>query len=346
MEFGPDVDYPGGSRNPAPSSGGGGIIGAIAQTGAALYDSSQNRKLSRENTDKTLAANKAESELAYQRSMEMWNLQNQYNTPQAQMQRFIDAGLNPHLIYGQGNSGNSTSFPQYQPPNMQYEYKSGNFGEAFASFLPTLMAVGTWLQNMRLSEAQIKKTSFETDRVEQVVDYLTQANPESLKKLQGEVQVLGGQREIQTAQRDKIVQSLRDLESEFRVKYGDDLWKVYRSNFEKSLGAQAGAEDVSVGGKRAEEFLQAKQKTLQAMYETKLKGAQASWTEFDITNPQQVMLMVLNGVLGMAGGALKLPKANKAVPSQGASRARPTNRSEMHPARRVQKGHRFRPNKP
>ena len=30
-----------------------------------------------------------------------WNRTNEYNSPAAQMQRFKDAGLSPHLIYGQ-----------------------------------------------------------------------------------------------------------------------------------------------------------------------------------------------------------------------------------------------------
>lgn len=32
-----------------------------------------------------------------------WNMQNQYNTPAAQMARYKEAGLNPNLIYGQSN---------------------------------------------------------------------------------------------------------------------------------------------------------------------------------------------------------------------------------------------------
>lgn len=40
---------------------------------------------------------------------EMWNKNNQYNSPSAQMARFREAGLNPHLIYGQGTNGNSSS---------------------------------------------------------------------------------------------------------------------------------------------------------------------------------------------------------------------------------------------
>ncbi len=43
-----------------------------------------------------------------QDGLEFWNMQNQYNSPQAQMARFKEAGLNPNLIYGQGNSGNAS----------------------------------------------------------------------------------------------------------------------------------------------------------------------------------------------------------------------------------------------
>ena len=42
---------------------------------------------------------------------EMWEKNNEYNKPTMQMQRYKDAGLNPHLIYGQGNSGNSSMAP-------------------------------------------------------------------------------------------------------------------------------------------------------------------------------------------------------------------------------------------
>ena len=37
----------------------------------------------------------------------MWNMQNEYNKPINQMARFKEAGLNPNLIYGQGNAGNA-----------------------------------------------------------------------------------------------------------------------------------------------------------------------------------------------------------------------------------------------
>lgn len=59
--------------------------------------------------------NQQQSELEYQRNLELWHLQQEYNTPSAQMQRYLDAGLNPNLIYGTGSAsaGNAGSVPSY-----------------------------------------------------------------------------------------------------------------------------------------------------------------------------------------------------------------------------------------
>lgn len=42
-------------------------------------------------------------------SLADWTMQNEYNSPQAQMQRLKDAKLNPNLVYGQGAVANSSS---------------------------------------------------------------------------------------------------------------------------------------------------------------------------------------------------------------------------------------------
>lgn len=43
----------------------------------------------------------------------MWNKTNEYNSPQEQMKRWQEANLNPHLMYGQGNSGNAQAAPEF-----------------------------------------------------------------------------------------------------------------------------------------------------------------------------------------------------------------------------------------
>lgn len=40
----------------------------------------------------------------YNAQLQMWNRQNEYNSPAAQMQRLREAGLNPALVYGNGNA--------------------------------------------------------------------------------------------------------------------------------------------------------------------------------------------------------------------------------------------------
>lgn len=62
--------------------------------GVQGLQNAKNRKFARENRD-----------LARQWALDDYNMQNEYNSPANQMQRYKAAGLNPHLIYGQSNEG-------------------------------------------------------------------------------------------------------------------------------------------------------------------------------------------------------------------------------------------------
>lgn len=55
----------------------------------------------------------AKSKWEFDQNKEMWNLQNEYNSPAAQMQRLKEAGLSPALMYQQGNPGNSSNVPSF-----------------------------------------------------------------------------------------------------------------------------------------------------------------------------------------------------------------------------------------
>lgn len=70
-------------------------------------------------TWKDFAVQSALAEQANAHELEMWNLNNVYNSPSAQMQRLKDAGLNPMLAYGMVNSGNSSSIPGTHQPNVR-----------------------------------------------------------------------------------------------------------------------------------------------------------------------------------------------------------------------------------
>lgn len=93
-------------------------------------------------------------------AVDMWRMQNEYNTPQMQMQRFKDAGLNPHLIYGQGNSGNAgpVSTPELRAPQ---------FGDAISGALPAGLAAINSIYDLDIKAAQTDNLEAQNRVIEQ-----------------------------------------------------------------------------------------------------------------------------------------------------------------------------------
>ena len=309
------------------------IAAGIGAAGSLLDNASSNRT-ARRNTDRTIAANRAEAELAYQRSVQLWNMQNEYNSPQSQMERFKAAGLNPHLIYGQGSSGLAAQPPAYQPPNIQYKYEAPAYGSAISSILPTLMSVGSWMQDMRLSQANLDKTQVETqasivsqERARQLIRFLEERNPQLLQEGKNKLSLFPYQQSIMNLSRDTAEQKLFELEQEFRYKYGDELFDQHGSAFT--------SKKAPIGGLRKLQMLQEVAKTDITESKRRLAQAQASWSEFDITNPQQIMMAVLQGVMGLAGSTLRLSTHRGARAVTPPKRERPRG---LNP-RRMEKQH-------
>ena len=95
------------------------MLGSLIQGGLGYAAQKQANETNLRIARETNEANRQLAQYEWNRNLEMWNLQNQYNSPAAQMQRFKQAGLNPNLIYGQGNAGNATTLPRYSAPTMQ-----------------------------------------------------------------------------------------------------------------------------------------------------------------------------------------------------------------------------------
>lgn len=102
-------------------------------------------------------ANTRLADHAYSKDLEMWNLQNLYNQPKSQMQRYKEAGLNPNLIYGSGTSsaGNASASPKAQ------QVTSG----LRKTTMPKLDMLGLY-QNVRQTEANIKNTQSNTQHTD------------------------------------------------------------------------------------------------------------------------------------------------------------------------------------
>jgi len=65
----------------------------------------------------------AQQQYAQQRkdSLADWTMQNEYNSPQAQMQRFKSAGLNPNMVYGGGATTTAQPVRSSQAPTIHKE---------------------------------------------------------------------------------------------------------------------------------------------------------------------------------------------------------------------------------
>lgn len=115
---------PGAALGSAAISGGAGLIGSGLQY---LF----NKKLAQQQNEYNL---------------NMWKLQSEYNSPQAQMERFRLAGLNPNLIYGQGSNGNMSSAPEMVvPQSPQIDKQMQRIGDLFN------------IENLRILTANRKK---------------------------------------------------------------------------------------------------------------------------------------------------------------------------------------------
>lgn len=105
-------------------------------------------------------------------SLADWNRQNEYNSPKAQMQRLKEAGLNPHLVYGNGATATSSTQPR------QSDLKSVSATAANAT-APTGF--------MGIYDAQIKEA--QTNNLQQQLEIMKQEV--SLKAAQTAATLLG-----------------------------------------------------------------------------------------------------------------------------------------------------------
>jgi hypothetical protein len=96
-----------------------------------------------------------------------WNRQNQYNSPAAQMQRFKDAGLSPHLIYGQTNTAPPVRSSSVDTPKAQAPQIDPN-----AANVPFLaLQLQAQEQNIKNMQAQEKLISAQTIKAKSETDW-------------------------------------------------------------------------------------------------------------------------------------------------------------------------------
>lgn len=107
------------------------LLGLAATAASTASSANQNKK----NIQFQRETNRAEQDWSYRMYLQQrfdnlmdWNRQNRYNSPEQQMQRLKEAGLNPHLVYGNGATAtagavnsSSASNPRLSAPRSEFD---------------------------------------------------------------------------------------------------------------------------------------------------------------------------------------------------------------------------------
>lgn len=130
-----------------------GIAGIIANKRAQTRQNRANREL---------------TELQNQQNVDLWNKQNEYNSPKAQMERYKEAGLNPYLA--QTNPGLAGSPPTMEAPQQSYKSYVDEGLQAGMNFASTLMSMKAQVEGIRKVQAEAdlvkKRTEVENEKLQ------------------------------------------------------------------------------------------------------------------------------------------------------------------------------------
>lgn len=153
-------------------------VGAAIAAGASLVgnivgNKQQNSNIDkqidfqREENEKARAFNKAMAEQANQWSIDQWNRENQYNSPEAMRQRLRDAGVNADLFYGGNAQNTASSSPSVTPVAPATPTDVSALGQK-----ATVGDITNNVVSQSLVAAQIRKLSADTGKSQQETENL------------------------------------------------------------------------------------------------------------------------------------------------------------------------------
>lgn len=107
---------------------------------------------------------------AYDRQVQFWNMQNDYNKPSAQVQRLEDAGLNKALAYGQGGNVSNTAGQLSSVPKADVYNSKLVDTQQMLNLLNVMSSLKTQEKEREVMDANIGKIESETQQHWSTVD--------------------------------------------------------------------------------------------------------------------------------------------------------------------------------
>lgn len=91
------------------------LVGDIVQAGVSYANTSKTNSMNLKIARETNQANKDLYEQQFRDTLDLWNRNNEYNAPAAEVSRLRAAGLNPALAYGSNGSAQMAALPSAAP---------------------------------------------------------------------------------------------------------------------------------------------------------------------------------------------------------------------------------------
>lgn len=277
--------------------GGGDFFGALIGLGTAIYQTESQKRMQK----KQNKFMKEEAELAYQREREMWEAQNAYNDPSAQMARLKAAGINPQSIAG--NSGATGNAAAAGPPS--YRPASGSFEAYPIDFAGVISAY----QAFQMRKAQIDNVKAQTENTE------SRTRNEAIRSLVLDMQGKGLSEDFtkkkfyneNLQQYDATIKEAQSYQSGYQLsKSVKELslmdQAIINKNLEAALKRKQAENMDSQMEKRAAEMLYLKYKT--------------DWTKLGIQSGDNIYIRAFTRMLNEAGLSDWTDVGNKIKPDQ------------------------------
>lgn len=143
------------------ASAGGSLIAGVASIANSIVTPIAQRRAQR----RAMEYNKSMMDYQNEINLRNWRLENAYNTPQAQMLRYTQAGLNPNLIAMDGSSGLASDVGSVTPSS----FSGSDFDSGVSGALSNLGETGRNLMNdyftNKIKSYQADRHSMENQRV-------------------------------------------------------------------------------------------------------------------------------------------------------------------------------------
>ena len=256
------------------------LIGNVVSGISNLFGNSStndtNREIARETNEQNYKM--FQEQLAF--TEDMWNKNNEYNTPAAQRQRFEEAGINPYMAVGQMQGGNATMATTPTPNSAQVGHPmiKPNFdfvGESFSAY-----------QDARMKEQQIEQVGL--DNKMKAIE-LMYKNQSEILRLDRERQSILESKSVSDVNRKRVDELSETIDS---LKMQNRYLEPYLTerNNEQRSSAQLKQEQVE-----SERLSQEYQKMITVM-DKKLKSSQIHLNTAQVSQCNAVVKQVLEEV--------------------------------------------------